>query len=68
MARFEQFEIWEHKEGRWDLVASFRDFDLAQAMSRNPSHRVRMMRAVYENGKLVEEEVLSEIGATRDQP
>jgi len=68
MARFEQFEIWGYTQERWQFVASFRDFEVAKEMSQNPSYRVRMMRVVYDNGKAVEQEVLSEIGAMREQP
>jgi hypothetical protein len=68
MARFEQFEIWEHNRGRWEFIASFKDFDVAHVMARKRSYRVRLMHVVYENGKPVEQEVLTEIGATRDEP
>ena len=68
MARFEQFEIWGYTQERWQFVASFRDFEVAKAMSQNRSYRVRMMRVVYDNGKAVEQEVLTEIGAMREQP
>ena len=68
MTRFEQFEIWEFNRGRWDFTASFGDFDVAQAMARKRSYRVRLMHVVYEDGKAVDQQVLSEIGATRDEP
>jgi hypothetical protein len=68
MARFEQFEIWEYNQELWQFVASFPDFEVAKEMSRNRRYRVRMMRVVYEQGKAVEQEVLSEIGATRAEP
>jgi hypothetical protein len=68
MARFEQFEIWEHNGGKWEFVASFKDFDLARAMARKRSYRVRLILAVYQDGKAVEQEVLTEIGATRQEP
>jgi hypothetical protein len=68
MARFEQFEVWEFNDGRWQFIASFRDFDVAHVMAQRRSYRVRLMRVVYENGKAVEQEVLSEIGATREKP
>jgi hypothetical protein len=68
MARFEQFEIWEFNHGRWDFTASFRDFDVAHVMARTRHYRVRLMHVVYENGKAVDRQVLSEIGATREEP
>jgi hypothetical protein len=68
MARFEQFEIWEFDDGRWHFVASFRDFDVARVMASKRRYRVRLMQVVYEGGKAVEQQVLTEIGATRDEP
>ena len=68
MARFEQFEIWEFNHGRWDFTASFKDFDVAQVMASKRRYRVRLMQVVYENGKAVDQQVLSEIGATRNEP
>ncbi len=68
MARFEQFEIWEFNGGKWEFIASFRDFEVANVMARRRTYRVRLMHVVYENGKPVEQEVLTEIGATRQEP
>ncbi len=68
MARFEQFEICEFNHGRWEFIASFKDFDVAQVMAGKRSYRVRLTRVAYENGKAVEREVLTEIGTTREQP
>ena len=68
MARFEQFEVWEFNQERWLMVASFRDFDLANAMARRRSYRVRLVRVTYEEGKAGQQEVLTDIGATRQTP
>ena len=68
MARFEQFEIWEFNHGRWDFTASFSDFDVAHVMASKRRYRVRLMLVVYEDGKAVDQEILTEIGATRDEP
>ena len=68
MARFEQYEVWEFNDERWEMVASFRDLDLANAMARRRSYRVRLVRVTYEDGKAVQQEVLTDIGATREIP
>ncbi len=68
MARFEQYEIWEFNSGRWEFIASFREFDVANVLARRRTYRVRLMRVVYEDGKPVQQEVLTEIGATRQEP
>ncbi|MFB3917808.1 MAG: hypothetical protein ACE14M_13835 [Terriglobales bacterium] len=68
MSRFEQYEIWALHGEKWELVASFANFDVANAMTRNRSSRVRLIHAIYEEGKPVEQEVLAEVGATRQTP
>ncbi len=65
LTRFEQFEIWEFNHDRWEFVASFVDFDVANALARRRTYRVRLMHVVYEDGKAVEQDILAEIGATR---
>lgn len=68
MSRWEQFEIWEYNGGRWEFIAAFRDFDVANVMARRRTYRVRLMHVTYEAGTRVSEEVLAEIGETRQHP
>jgi hypothetical protein len=65
MARYEQFEVWVHKDGRWEMVAAFLEFEVANALARARTSRVRLIQATYENGKQVSSDVLAEIGDTR---
>jgi hypothetical protein len=65
MARFEQFEVWELNRGKGELIAAFRDFEVANVLARRRTYRVRLMRVVYEGDKAVQQDVLTEIGATR---
>ena len=68
MARIEQYEIWVLSGEKWELTSAFRDFDVASAVARSRSTRVRLMRVIYEGGQVVEKHVLAEIGATREHP
>ncbi len=68
MLRIEQYEIWALSEDKWVLTSAFRDFDVASAVARSRAARVRLMRVVYEEGQVVEKQVIAEIGATREQP
>ncbi len=68
MSRFEQYEIWEFNHGRWEFIASFREFEVANGLARRRTYRVRLMRVTYESGKPIEEQVLAETGATRLEP
>ena len=65
MPRWEQFEVWAQNGAKWEMIASFSDFEVASAMARNRSTRMRLVHAVYENGKIVEQDVLAEVGTTR---
>jgi hypothetical protein len=48
------------------MIASFSDFEVASAMPRNRSSRMRLIHAVYENGKLLSQDVLAELGVIRE--
>jgi hypothetical protein len=54
--------------GRWEFVASFLEFDVAYAVAKNRNERVRLLKVTYENGAPVEQEMIAEVGATREQP
>jgi hypothetical protein len=65
VSRFEQFEIWQLNGKEWEMLAYFQDLDVASAMARPRSNPIQLKRAKYDEGKLVEEEVLAEMGAMR---
>ena len=58
-------QIWELNRGKWELIAAFRDFDVANVLAHRRTYRVRLMHVVYEDNKPVQQDVLSDIGATR---
>lgn len=68
MWRFQQFEVWQSTEGKWDQIASFLTCDVALALTSNRAHPVRLLKVTYENGHAVEQEVVAEVGATRSEP
>ncbi len=68
MASWDQFEIWAENKGRWELVAWFVDFEVASAVFRNRTYRQRLIHAVYEDGKLSRQDVVAEVGNTRQEP
>jgi hypothetical protein len=65
VTRFEQYEVWELNAGKWELIAAFRDFEVANVLAHRRSYRVRLMHVVYEDSAVVQQDVLTEIGATR---
>ena len=68
LTEWQQYELWAEKKGQWGKVASFREFDLASTVLRNYKYRMRMVRVSYEGGAAVVNEVLVEVGATRQEP
>ncbi len=68
MARLEQFEVWASTKGQWGLVAAFLDIDVASAVFKNRTYRQRLIHAVYEDGKPVQQDILAEVGGTREEP
>jgi hypothetical protein len=68
MATWEQYEIWGLNGEKWEMQASFHDFDVASAVARARGARVRLIHAVYEEDRRVKEDLLAELGATREHP
>jgi len=53
---------------RWEFVASFLDFEVAYAVAKNRNERVRLLKVTYENGTAVQQEMIAEVGVTREEP
>ena len=68
MSQFEQYEVWSLNGEKWELVAWFHDFEVASAVMRKRTYRTRLIHAVYEGNTRVKEDVLAELGATREHP
>ena len=68
MARFQQYEVWSMNEGHWEFIASFVEFDPANALAMNRKDRVRLLNVTYDHGTPLKQEVIAEVGATRDEP
>jgi len=66
MPRWEQYEVWVQKGIKWEMVAAFSDFEIASALARNYSNRMRLIHAVYDAGKVVERDILMELGTRRE--
>ena len=68
MAEWDQYEVWAEKSGKWELIASFRDFAVASAVARNYAYRMRLIHAHYDGDKLLKQDVIAEVGTTREKP
>ncbi|HEV2989927.1 MAG TPA: hypothetical protein VG759_15900 [Candidatus Angelobacter sp.] len=65
MARWEQYEIWVQNGVKWEMLACFQDFDVASAVARNRARKIKLMLVTYEDGAIVNKDVLAELGDTR---
>jgi len=69
MSRFEIYELWVQRDSQWELLAWFRDLDVANAVAhQRHATGVRLVHAIYDEGQPVQRDTLAEIGATRRQP
>ncbi len=68
MMRFVQYELWVPSAERWQMIASFREFDVAYAVARRHGTRVRLMQVTYDSGKPVEQEMIADFDIMRDEP
>jgi hypothetical protein len=65
MDQWEQFEIWQQKDSQWEMLAFFQDFDVASAVARTRSSGMRLVHSFYQDGAVIDQQVLAELGATR---
>jgi hypothetical protein len=66
MARLEQYEVLQLVGDKWELVAAFPEMELATEVARNRSANVRLVRATYQDGKKTAEDIILDLGSTRD--
>ena len=65
MTRWEQFEVWAFRDEKWQLIAWFRQFELASAMLSSRGTNVKLIHVTYENDRRVQEETLAELRGNR---
>ncbi len=66
--RWETYEVWALVDGRWSLVAWFRDFDVAQAVAARRGGALRLVHVTYDDNQVLSRDTLAEIGVTREHP
>jgi hypothetical protein len=68
MHHWEQFEVWKLNGDKWELASWFHELDVAGAVARSRRGGVRLIRATYEDGRVLKTETLADIGAIREKP
>lgn len=66
MAQLEQYEVWAFENNRWEMIAGFFDQDVASAVAQSRGSQVKLILARYEDGDLVAQELIAEIGNLRN--
>jgi hypothetical protein len=66
--QWEHYEVWADKSGKWELIGAFLSLDVASAVARNYTYRVKLIHATFEDGKRIEEQLLAQLGSTREEP
>ena len=62
---WEQFEIWEQRNGRWEMTSAWRDFEVASAVLKEKRSRARLVHAIYEGNQLLDADTLAQLGNLR---
>jgi hypothetical protein len=67
MPILEQYEVWAFENNRWEMIAAFFDQDVASAVAQGRGSQVKLILAKYEDGDLVAQELIAEIGNIRNE-
>jgi hypothetical protein len=68
MARWKQYELWvQSGENKWEMVGVFPDVELPAILARERNTRARLIEVLYDDSKLLAQEVIAEIGTTRKE-
>jgi hypothetical protein len=69
MAKWKQYELWvQTGESKWEIVGVFPTPELPTAMANARTARARLIEVLYDGGKLLGQEVIAELGASRREP
>jgi hypothetical protein len=67
MARWKQYELWvQSGENKWDMVGVFPDPELPAILARARNSRAPLIEVLYDDSKLLAQEVIAEIGVARE--
>ncbi len=68
MAKWKQYELWvQTGDKKWEMIGIFPNTDLPTALARSRSRRSRLIEVVYDDSKLLGQEVIAEIGTGREK-
>jgi hypothetical protein len=63
MAKWKQYELWvQTAESKWEMIGIFPNTDLPNTLAGTGSRRCRLIEVIYDDSKLLGQEVIAEIG------
>ncbi|HEY6308969.1 MAG TPA: hypothetical protein VI488_21210 [Candidatus Angelobacter sp.] len=64
MAKWKQYELWvQTGEKKWEMIGIFPNTELPTLLARSrSSRRSRLIEVIYDDSKLLGQEVIAEIG------
>lgn len=67
MAKWKQYELWvQAGEKKWEMVGVFPDTDIPTSMAGTRRGRSRLIEVLYDDTKLLGQEIIAEIGLGRE--
>lgn len=68
MAKWKQYELWvQSTENKWEIVGLFPSTDLATAVANARTARTRLIEVLYDGSKMLGQEIIAELGNTRNK-
>jgi hypothetical protein len=67
MAKWKHYELWvQAGEKKWEMVGVFPDTDIPTSMAGMRGGRSRLIEVLYDDSKLLGQEIIAEIGLSRE--
>jgi hypothetical protein len=68
MAKWKQYELWvQSAPNKWEIVGLFPSPELATAVANARGSRTRLIEVLYEDAKMMGQEIIAELGNTRKE-
>jgi hypothetical protein len=68
MAKWKQYELWaQTAPNKWEIIGLFPSPELATAVANARGSRTRLIEVLYEDAKMMGQEIIAELGNTRKE-
>ena len=67
MAKWKHYELWvQTGENKWEMIGVFPNTEIPTAVANSRGRRARLIEVHYDGSKLLEQEVIAELGTGRE--